>query len=83
MEEVQLLDPILRFSLDLMEVDLLEFQFRKVNSNSQEFQDKVMEQDTTQLCNNHKIIRILKVQDSQIISKKDKTEQATVFNQVV
>jgi len=77
------LDLILRFSLGLMEVDLLGFQFRRVNSSSQEFQDKVTQLATTQLCNNHKIIKILKVQDSQIISRKDKMEQATVFNQVV
>ena len=81
--EDQLLDLIRRFSRDLMEVGLLGFQFPRVNSNSQEFQDKVMLQVTTQLCNNHKIIKILKVQDSQIISRKDKMEQATVFNQVV
>ena len=83
MEEDQLLDLIRRFSLGLTEVDLLGFQFRRVNSNYQAFQDKVTQQATTQLCNNHKIIKILKVQDSQIISRKDKMEQATVFNQVV
>jgi len=38
-----------------------------------------MELDMTQLCN--KIIKILKELDSQIISKKDKMEPATVFNQ--
>ena len=83
MEEDQQLDLILRFSLGLTEVDLLGFQFRRVNSNYQAFQDKVMQLATIQLCNNHKIIKILKVQDSQIISRKDKMEQATVFNQVV
>jgi hypothetical protein len=66
-----------------MEVGLLVFQFHKVNNNYQEFQDKVMEQATILLYNNHKIIKILKVQDSQIISRKVKTEQAMEFNQEV
>jgi hypothetical protein len=66
-----------------MEVGLLVFQFHKVNNNSQEFQDKVMEQAMILLYNNHKIIKILKVQDSQIISRKVKTEQAMEFNQEV
>jgi hypothetical protein len=66
-----------------MEVGLLVFQFHKVNNNYQEFQDKVMEQAMILLYNNHKIIKILKVQDSQIISRKVKTEQAMEFNQEV